>query len=159
MDYLQEEGLKCQLEDGIVIFDYNESHYSTHFQVHNGFAECEICYETCAEDYEALELSDKTFIADKANTDVENHCKVLAFNNSLRIETSFYFTNKRMMINLFSQHFDELNESLSVAMEIGYEKVDAHKANKSRSIGFHADANKKQEVEPERVQALRRSWC
>lgn len=30
MEYLQEEGFKCQLEDGIVIFDYNESHYSTH---------------------------------------------------------------------------------------------------------------------------------
>ena len=30
MEYLKEEGLKCQLEDGIVIFDYNESHYSTH---------------------------------------------------------------------------------------------------------------------------------
>jgi len=159
MEYLQEEGLKCQLEDGIVIFDYNESHYSTHFQVHDGFAECKICYETSAEDYEALELQDKTFIADKTNTDVENHCKVLAFNDSLRVETTFYFTNKQMMINLFSQHFDELNESLGVAMDIACEKVDTHKANKNRSIGFVAEAKKRQEVEPQRVQSLRRSWC
>ena len=159
MEYLKEEGLKCQLEDGIVIFDYNESHYSTHFQVHDGFAECEICYETSAEDYGALELSDKTFIADKTNTEVNNHCKVLAFDDSLRIETSFYFTNKRMMINLFSHHFDELNESLSVALDIACGKVDAHKANKSRCIGFVAEAKKRQEDEPQRVEALRRSWC
>lgn len=159
MEYLQGEGLKCQLEDGIVIFDYNESHYSTHFQVHDGFAECEICYEMGAEEYGALELQDKTFIADKTNTEVNNHCKVLAFDDSLRIETSFYFTNKRMMINLFSQHFDELNESLNVAMDIACEKVDAHKANKSRCIGFLAETKKRQEVEPQSVQALRRSWC
>lgn len=63
------------------------------------------------------------------------------------------------MINLFSQHFEELNESLGVAIDIACEKVDAHKAHKNRSIGFRTETKKEEEIEPKRIQALKRSWC
>lgn len=157
MEYLQEESLKCQLEDGIVIFEFNECHFNTQFNLYNGFTECEIYYQCGGEDYEALEMQDKTFIADKVNTEMENHCTVLAFNDNLRVQTSFYFSNKQMMLNLFSQHFEELTESIDMVMDIACEKVEAHKAYKSRRIGFNAESCNKLQEEPERIQAIKRS--
>lgn len=157
MEYLQEEGLKCQLEDGIVIFEFNECHFNALFNLHDGFAECVMYYQCGGEEYETLEMPDKTFISDKVNTETENHCTVLAFNDNLRIETSFYFSNKRMMLNLFSQHFEELTESIDMAIDIACEKAEAHKANKNRRIGFNAEPCSKQQSEPERIQAIKRS--
>lgn len=159
MEYLQEEGLKCNLEDGIVIFKYGEYHFSTCFQLHDGFAECEINYLSKAEDYESLDVQNKMFIADKVNTEMVNHCKVLAFYDSLRIETSFYFSNECMMINLFSLHLEELIESLNLAMDIVCEKININKVSKKRRIGFTSELYKNDETEPERFRAVRRDSC
>ena len=159
MEYLHEEGLKCQLEDGILIFEFNECNFHTQFTLHNGFAECEISYQCGGEDYEALEMQDKTFIADKVNTEMDNHCTVLAFNDNFRVNTSFYFSNKRMLLNLFSQHFEELTESIEMTMDIACDKVEAHKAYKSRRIGFNAEPCNKQQIESEKIQAIKRSQC
>lgn len=156
MKYLHEEGLKCKLEDGIVIFEFNECNFIAEFNIHEGYAECEISYCCGDNDYEALDIQDKTFTADKVNTDKENHCIVLAFNDNLKLRTSFYFTNKRMMLDLFSQHFEELTDSLETALDIVCEKIERQKAYKNRRIGFNANSSNPPSNDTENMQALRK---
>lgn len=156
MKFLHEEGLKCKLEDGIVIFEYNECNFIAEFNIQEDYAECEISYCSCADDYGALDIKDKTFIADKVNTDKENHCVVLAYNDKLKLRTSFYFTNKRMMLDLFSIHFEELTDSLESTFEIACDKIECQKAYKNRRIGFNVDSNDSSSRDIETVQALRR---
>lgn len=156
MKYLHEEGLKCKLEDGIVIFEFNECNFIAEFNVHENYAECEISYCCGDEDYEALDIQDKTFTADKVNTDKENHCIVLAFNDNIKLRTSFYFTNKRMMLDLFSLHFEELTDTLEKALEIVCGKIERQKAYKTRRIGFNANLSNPPSNDTESVQALRK---
>ena len=114
-DFLFKEGLKCNIEDGLCYIEYEKHQYKVFFCQHNNYAECIILFDEDNDDYNSLGISDKTYIADKANTDLENHCKVYAFNNGIKINTSFYFTNKKMMLDLFGEHFAEMTEN-----DIGY---------------------------------------
>ena len=106
------------------------------FSPHNNYAECIILFDEDNDDYNSLGISDKTYIADKANTDLENHCKVCAFNNGIKINTSFYFTNKKMMLELFSEHFSEMTETVDLTTEIVNDSIVEHKENSCRKIGF-----------------------
>ena len=155
MKFLHEEGLKCKLEDGIVIFEFNECNFIAEFYIHDRYAECEISYCCGDDEYESLDIHDKTFVADKVNTDMENHCIVLAYNDNLKLRTSFYFTNKRMMLDLFSLHFEELTDSLKTVLEIVCEKIERQKAYKNRRIGFNANSNNPFSNEKGTMQALR----
>ena len=156
INYLQEEGLKCKLKDGIVFFQFNESDFIAEFNVHKDYAECEITYCCGDDDYEALDIQDKTFIGDKVNTDKENHCVAIAYNDVLKLRTSFYFTNKRMMLDLFSSHFEELTDSIETAVDIVCEKIEHHKTYKNRRIGFNTEPNNPPSKKSESVQSLRK---
>lgn len=137
MNYLSEEGLKCELTDGDVVFEFNERHFIASFVIYEDYAECLITYQCEDEEYKKLSMADKTFVADKVNTDLENHATVYAFNDSIRVSTSFYFTSKSMMLNLFSNHFEELTSSLDEAIEITCNKMDEQKRLQGRKIGFN----------------------
>ena len=136
LDFLFKEGLKCNIEDGLCYIEYEKHQYKVSFCQHNNYAECIILFDEDIDDYNSLGISDKTYIADKANTDLENHCKVYAFNNGIKINTSFYFTNKKMMLDLFGEHFAEMTETIDLTTEIVNYSIVEHKENCGRKIGF-----------------------
>ena len=137
--YLSEEGLKSRIEDGLVLFEFDGNHFCASFCMEKGYPECEITYEIEDEEYESLSTQDKTYISDRVNTDMENHCIVYTFNDSIKVSTSFYFTGKRMMLKLFSKHFQEMTESLDLTLDITKSKIKNHNERKSRRIGFTMD--------------------
>lgn len=138
-NYLSEEGLKSRIEDGLVIFEFDDNHFCASFCIDEGYPECEISYEIEDEEYESLSLQDKTYISDRVNTDMENHCIVYAFNDSIKVTNSFYFTGKKMMLKLFSKHFEEMTESLDLTLHITKSKIKKHNERKRRKIGFTMD--------------------
>ena len=135
-DFLFKEGLKCSIEDGLCYIEYEGHQYKAILSPHNNFAECIILLQIENEDYNSLDLSDKTYIADKVNTDLANHCKVYAFNDSIKVTTSFYYTNKKMLLDLFSEHFAEMTETIDLTTEIVNDSIVEHKDNCNRKIGF-----------------------
>lgn len=78
-------------------------------------------YELGDDSYTALDLAEKTFIADKANISADNHAVVYAYSESIKVWSTFYFTSKSMMLELFVKHFDELNDCIGVALEVANE--------------------------------------
>lgn len=151
-NYLSEEGLKSRIEDGLVLFEFDDNHFCASFCMDEGYPECEITYEVEDEEYESLSLQDKTYISDKVNTDMENHCIVYTFNDSIKVTTSFYFTGKKMMLKLFSKHFQEITESLDLTLHITKSKIKNHNERKSRKIGFTMDNYVQSEDNTESVQ-------
>lgn len=151
-NYLSEEGLKSRIEDGLVIFEFDDNHFCASFCIDEGYPECEITYEIEDEEYESLSLQDKTYISDKVNTDMENHCIVYTFNDSIKVTTSFYFTGKKMMLKLFSKHFQELTESVDLTLHITKSKIKNHNERNSRRIGFTMDNYVQSEDDNESVQ-------
>lgn len=145
-EYLQEEGVKNYIEDGMVVFDFDGDHFCVMFCIDKGYPECEITYLMEDDDYKSLDIQDKTYIADKVNTDIENHCVVYAFNDNIRVSTSFYFTGKKMMLTLFSEHFQELTESVALALDIIRSKITNHNDRKGRRIGFNMDNQQSEET-------------
>ena len=151
-NYLSEEGLKSRIEDGLVLFEFDDNHFCASFCMDEGYPECEITYEVEDEEYESLSLQDKTYISDRVNTDMENHCIVYTFNDSIKVTTSFYFTGKKMMLKLFSKHFQEITESLDLTLHITKSKIKNHNERKSRKIGFTMDNYVQSEDNIESVQ-------
>lgn len=147
MNYLTEEGLKCELVDGDIVFEFNDCHFCTSFILSNDYTECIISYRCEDDDYEKLDMNDKTFMADKVNTDMENHATVYAFNDSIQVTTSFYFTSENMMIDLFSKHFEELTANIDEAIDIVCAKMEEQKKVQNRRIGFNVDSYKEEEME------------
>ena len=139
VEYLTDEGIKCEIKDGCVICEYQGEIYTINFAAGEDYAECGIVYECEADEYVSLDITDKTFIADKVNTDLYNHATVYAYNDSFKIDSTFYFTSKNMWNELFIKHFNELNEAVAMAMDIICEKIaddDKDDTEKPRRIGF-----------------------
>ena len=44
-NYLSEEGLKSRIEDGLVLFEFDDNHFCASFCMDEGYPECEITYE------------------------------------------------------------------------------------------------------------------
>ena len=76
--------------DGYIQMILEECVYRIHFNIDNEYPLCEIIYSAGDEDYQALELSQKTFIADKVNTDKVNTDKV----NTDKVNTDKVNTDK-----------------------------------------------------------------
>lgn len=137
MDYFASEGIACEIKDGELLFKFNDSIYTLQLGTGDDYAECAIVYECAADEYVSLELTDKTFIADKVNTDLYNHATVYTYGDSIKIDSTFYFTSKKMWVELFIKHFNELNESVQLAFDIiGDMVTSADEAEKPKKIGF-----------------------
>ena len=137
MEYFKEEGIGCEMKDGDMLFHFNDNVYVLRFAAGSDYAECAIIYECAADEYTNLELDVKTFIADKVNTEQENHSTVYAYNDSFKVASTFYFTSKRMLMDLFVKHFNELNESVDMALDIISDNIaDNAEGEKPKKIGF-----------------------
>ena len=138
MVYFASEGIACEIKDGELLFKFNDSIYTLQLGTGDDYAECAIVYECNAEEYTSLDITDKTFLADKVNTELENHATVYAFNDTLKVVSTFYFTSKSMLIDLFVKHFNELNESVGMALGIIGDKIaeSAEIEDKPKQIGF-----------------------
>lgn len=147
LNYLSEEGLKYQVVDGYIQMILEECVYHIHFNMDNEYPLCEIIYSAGDEEYQALELSQKTFIADKVNTDKDRFSTVKAFTDEICISTSFYFATKKMLLVLFFNHLADLRETIDATMEQAVYAIQ-EKENK-RPIGFVA--NQMLESEQERT--------
>ena len=146
MDYFASEGIACEIKDGELLFKFNDSIYTLQLGTGDDCAECAIVYECNAEEYASLDLTDKTFIADKVNTDLYNHATVYAYNDSIKVDSTFYFTSKKMWVELFIKHFNELNESVDMALDIISDKIAIEAeavadAEKPKKIGFCISEN------------------
>lgn len=137
MDYFASEGIACEIKDGELIFQFGESVYILQLCAGDDYAECAIVYECEAEEYVALDITDKTFVADKVNTDLYNHATVYAYGDSIKVDSTFYFTSKKMWVELFIKHFKELNESVEMALDIIRDMIaDAKEDEMPKKIGF-----------------------
>lgn len=137
MDYFASEGIACEIKDGELLFKFNDSIYTLQLGTGDDYAECAIVYECNADEYLSLDPTDKAFVADKVNTDLYNHATVYAYTDSIKIDSTFYFTSKKMWVELFIKHFNELNESVRLAFDIiGDMVTSADEAEKPKKIGF-----------------------
>lgn len=139
MDYFKSEGITCEVKDGELLFWFKDNVYTLQLAAGSDYAECAIVYECNADEYIALDLDDKTFIADKVNTDLYNHATVYAYSDSIKIDSTFYFTSKKMLLELFIKHFNELNEAVAMAMDIVCDRIADDRTDvseKPRQIGF-----------------------
>lgn len=145
MNYLADEGVKAEIQDGSVLVTFEDNIYTVDFYLDDEYARCDIEFSTKDEDYQKLELSQKTFIADKVNTDEYRHSVVKSFNNSLSAETHFYFTDKRMLLALFYAYFMDLKFTVDDMIEIAIGQMQEEK-NK-RPIGFTINRDSEQQAE------------
>lgn len=139
IDYFKSEGIKCEVKDGELLFWFKDNVYTLQLCEGDDYAECGIVYECSADEYAALSTEEKTFIADKVNTDLYNHATVYAYNDSFKIDSTFYFTSKNMWNELFIKHFNELNESVRMVWEIICDKTTGkaeEETEKPKKIGF-----------------------
>lgn len=150
MDYLQEEGINVSFEDGLLVITLDDYHYSIDFDVDNDYPLCCIIFRLCCPEYKDLELSQKTFIADKINTNENRHSIVKSFTDEIVVDTHFYFNSKSMLLILFHDYFVDLKETVD---EMADWLADAIKENKHQRhpIGFMATATSQEkncEVQP-----------
>ena len=137
MEYFASEGIACEIKDGELLFKFNDSIYTLQLGTGDDYAECAIVYECNADEYLSLDPTDKAFVADKVNIDLYNHATVYAYTESFKIDSTFYFTSKKMWIELFIKHFNELNEAVQLAFDIiGDMVTSADEAEKPKKIGF-----------------------
>lgn len=134
MEYLTNEGIENKLVKGSIQVTYEDYKYAVDFNLDKEYPCCNITFEIADEDYQALELSDKTFIADKVNTEEEHHSVVKCYNDSISVETRFYFTDKKMLLTLFYTHFTDLKSTVDHMLDVTLDKL--HEKEAKKPIGF-----------------------
>lgn len=138
--YLIEEGVKCEVKDGGVTFVYDDTDFFADFGTEGDYAECVITCKCEHDEYEALPGADKACIAAEVNLRCGHQVKVCAYNEEIETTSSFYFTDEKMMINLFVRHLEEINDCISVVNRIAIHKIEKNKATNTakqrRHIGF-----------------------
>lgn len=144
MEYFTEEGIKCEIKDGTLLFEYDEDLFVANFAEGEDCAECGLVYTMDSEEYAALDTSEKTFIAAKVNNELENHAPLYVRNESIKVFTTFYFTDKKMLIAHFLKHFNEMLETINAALKLIRESLEEmqelaeEKENKKpQQIGFY----------------------
>ena len=141
MDFFATEGITCEIKDGALLFEYKDSWYIVNFAIGDDYAECGIIYYVEEKTFEAMELSDKTFIAAKVNNEIDNHAIMYVYNDSFKISSTFYFTSKRMLMELFTKHFNELTDTIAGAVglireHLAEEAEEEERENTPQQIGF-----------------------
>lgn len=139
IEFFKEEGITCEVKDGILMFEYKELWYGVNFIAGDDYAECGIVFSFEDELYEKLELADKTLMAAKVNNEVDNHATIYVYNDSFKIVSTFYFASKSMLMELFMKHFTEMRECINAALELLKESIveEESTANeKPKQIGF-----------------------
>ena len=149
MDYFRQEGIKCKLEEGHVNFDYGGYEFNAEFKVFEDYAECIIESDCENEDYENLEAKEKALLVAQVNISEDNHCVVKAYNDVVEVKTFFYFTHTKMMLEIFCERLNELNDSLRQLDEQKKKKKNEAKAYKPRRIGFYIEKEELEESEEE----------
>lgn len=138
INYLTGEGIKTEMIDGSILATVHDNEYAIDFDLENEYPRCDIMFKVEAEEYQTLELSQKTFIADKINTDEYRHTVVKAFNESIVLETHFYFTSRKMLLSLFYDYFVDLKATVNDAIELTVNEI--KKKENKRPIGFAFNA-------------------
>lgn len=147
MEYLHQEGISAGMKDGDVMFEYNDLTFTAEFRLIDGYAECTVEYYS-EEGYRMLDANQKANITNKINSAEENHAIVLSFDEGYCVKTSFYFTSRRMMLDLFCKHFEELNVLMDDMIEnIG--KCSRSRRRHSRVIGFVIEPEAESEEQTE----------
>ncbi|MBM6782252.1 hypothetical protein [Bacteroides mediterraneensis] len=134
VSYLTDEGIQNEIVEGNIQFTYEDYKYSVEFRLNEEYPCCYIDFQLADEDYQKLNLSQKTFIADKVNTDEIRHAVVKCFNDQVTVDTHFYFTNKDMLLTLFYTYFTDLKSTVDAMLEITIDKIQENEGKKP--IGF-----------------------
>ena len=151
VSYLKGEGIQAEVKDGMVQVKFEDFYYTVEFDLEDDYPRCDLTFQVKDEDYAALELSRKTFIADKANTDECRLSTVKAFNGTLVIDAHFYFSDRDMLLSLFYTYFTDLKATVDDVGELfrnEWEESSEEKKEK-RPIGFVTNpaASKKEVTE------------
>lgn len=149
MDYFRQEGIKCKLEDGHVNFDYGDFEFNAVFKLYDNYVECIIESNCEDEDYQNLGDKEKALLADRVNINEDNHCVVIAYNDVVEVKTFFYFTNTKMMLEIFCERLNELVSSLRQLDEILSGLKKESREIKPRRIGFYIETDDSEESEEE----------
>ena len=156
ISYLKEEGIETELTDGVIIVIFDELHYGIHFDLENDYPKCNIVFGLKSEDYETLELYQKTFIADKVNTDGEHLSVVRAYKDSIEVDTSFFFNDKDMLLSLFYDYFCDIKNTVDEMYACLATKVEENEEmKKRRPIGFTANITTKKVEEENNMAACK----
>lgn len=159
--YLQEEGIECHVDEGDLVFIYNDCSLTVEIEESDDsdYMELTILYTLDDEKYESLALSDKTLIAAQTNNETENHAVAFAYNDNLVIKSSYYFTSKRMLLELFRVHLYDVLETLDKMKELSIKIMERTQPRKRR-IGFfmEPDYKEKHEDAAEQIAAKSKSF-
>lgn len=139
MDYLRGEGVKCEVKDGAVLFNYEGEEFAASFVDGEECAGCLVTRSIEKEEYSSLPSTEKAFIVDAVNGRYEHYIKVCAYKNSVDVLSGFYFTSERMMLRLFVKHLEQMQECIDdVERLIGRRAAECCKpSNAQRRIGFY----------------------
>ena len=154
MDYLKEEGVKVEMENGLVIVGGDECYYTIDFDLEGEYPLCSIVYRVKGEDYESLEISQKTFAANQVNTEEIRHSVVKAFNDEVVVDTYFYFNDKNMLLDLFYDYFTDLKDTAEeVCGYLGSMIRDNKEKRQQRPIGFTINATARDNKKDSKISA------
>lgn len=130
-------------------FDHGDYKFDAEFKAIENYAEC-IIESMCEDkDYDNLDVKDKNFIADKVNVEEVNHYITRAYDNTVVVHTSYYFSNTEMMLTIFCDRLYELVSSLRQLDELLTVKKNEYNAFKSRRVGFYIETDYSEKSEEE----------
>lgn len=136
MDYLTAEGIQAEVKDGMIQVLFEDYYYNVEFDLNGEYPRCDISFRLKDETYEKLNLSRKTFIADKVNTDEERLSTLKAFGDALIADAHFYFADRKMLLSLFYEYFVDVKHAVDDMCDLLQNELS--EKEEKRPIGFTA---------------------
>lgn len=134
VDYLTAEGIQAEVKDGMIQVLFEDYYYNVEFDLDGEYPQCDISFRLKDETYEKLDLSRKTFIADKVNTDEERLSTLKAFNDVITVDAHFYFADRKMLLSLFYEHFVDMKHAVDDMCDLLQNELS--EKEEKRPIGF-----------------------
>lgn len=119
LKYLAVEGVEGEVDDGDVVFCHDETTYRANFDTYKGYAEIHLIFELGGKELTHIDPRTLALMANSLNSRlVENHTKAASGEGVIVISNSFFFTSRKMMLNVFLDQFNEMVEAVKALYSI-----------------------------------------
>lgn len=107
--FFKEKGMRFEKRENFLEFEYHDLIYSVAFELGENYPCCGLFVGISDKAYLSLDPMAKSVTINRYNQDYVEGVRLTACDRCISLESQFYFSNKQMMLDLFTSHLNEMH--------------------------------------------------
>lgn len=107
--FFKEKGIRFEICEKFLEFEYKDQIYRAVFELGENYPCCGLFVGISDMSYVSLDASAKSVVINRYNQGYDEGVRLTAQDRCISLESQFYFSDKQMMLDLFTSHLDEMH--------------------------------------------------